>query len=662
MDTTLQQIGDLAWRAFQSVNTRIPEGRSVEPEWAPGPLPKSHERTRPPLGYPRETDSLCPQCVIETRKKLLSGERDLKDLVDGNIGEIRATFYEKGKELWVTKTCPRHGTFDDIRSIDVEFDKIIESRFPGRDYRTFGDESVHRHGTSTVRYGRGAVLTVDLTNRCNMMCNPCFMDANQVGYVHELTLEEIYKILDDSISFKPRRQMVVQFSGGEPTMSPHFLEACAYSKKVGYKLIQAATNGIRFALEPEFAFQAKEAGLDMVYFQFDGTTNEANSHRHITNLFDVKKIAIDNIAAAGIRITPVVTVVNGVNNHMVGPIFDFCMQNHDKMGGPAFQPVSFTGRDEEISDEDRLKQRYTTSHLAHDLAKYYDGKIDPYRDWYPLGASTAFASLADHLKGPQSDFGQLNCGCHPNCGAATMMVANATTGERATLMSFFNLDQFFRDLDVVVDSARGKAATISQIGLSFLRNFDQSKAPRGMTPMRMLELFNGKMGGTVTGEGEEKKGEWRLTTILSMWFQDLWNYDFRRTEMCVIPYGTQEGEISFCAYNTGVGWRNIIEEMRQVATTKDWFAEKGRHQIYAGDRPVEMPQALKRKLPLVSVEGGNGNGHGAEHAPANGNGNGNGNGRVHLAMAGDDTAGADSTEHPGEKPQGGCGTGCGCHS
>ena len=307
-----------------------------------------------------------------------------------------------------------------------------------------------------------------------------------------------------------------------------------------------------------------------------------------------------------------VTVLNGVNNHMVGPIFDFCLENHDKMGGPAFQPVSFTGRDEEISDEDRLKQRYTTSHLAHDLAKHSGGKIDPHRDWYPLGASTAFASLADHLKGPQSDFGQLNCGCHPNCGAATMMVANSSTGEWATLMSFFNIDQFFKDLDVVVDSARGKAATVTQIGLSFLRNFDQTKAPKGMTPLRMLELFDGKMGGTVTGDGEEKKGEWRITTILSMWFQDLWNYDFRRTEMCVIPYGTQEGEISFCAYNTGVGWRNIIEEMRQVATTKDWFAEKGRHQIYAGDRPVEIPQALKRKLPVVSVEGGNGKG--SEHA------------------------------------------------
>jgi len=612
METTLQQIGDLAWRAFQSVNHRVPERPSVNPAWAPGPLPKSYERTRPPLGYPRETDSLCPRCVIETRQKILSGERSLSDLVGGHMGEIRATFYEKSREVWVTKTCPAHGTFDDIISMDVDFSNQIERRYPGRDFRTYGDKLVHRHGTSTVRYGRGAVLTVDLTNRCNMMCNPCFMDANQVGYVHELTLDEIKKILDDSISFKPRRQMVVQYSGGEPTVSPHFLEACSYAKKVGYQLIQAATNGLRFALEPEFAFQAKEAGLDMVYLQFDGTTNESNAHRHITNLFDVRKIAIDNLAAAGVRITPVVTVLNGVNNHMVGPIFEFCLENHTKMGGPAFQPVSFTGRDEEISDADRMRQRYTTSHLAHDLARHFEGRIDPLRDWYPLGASTAFAALTDHLRGPEQDFGQLSCGCHPNCGAAVMMVANSRTGHWTPVTSFFNLDGFFRDLDVIVDSARGRTLTLAQLGLSFMRNFDQRKAPPGMTPRAMLEMFNGKMGGSVSGDKPSRPGEWRMTSILSMWFQDLWNYDFRRTEMCVIPYGTQEGEISFCAYNTGIGWRQIIENMRMVATTKDWFKERGRHQIYAGNRPMALPHSLKRQLPVVSA--GNGDGH--EHAAA----------------------------------------------
>jgi uncharacterized radical SAM superfamily Fe-S cluster-containing enzyme len=83
-----------------------------------------------------------------------------------------------------------------------------------------------------------------------------------------------------------------------------------------------------------------------------------------------------------------------------------------------------------------------------------------------------------------------------------------------------------------------------------------------------------------------------------MWFQDLWTYDFRRTEMCVIPYATQEGEISFCAYNTGVGWRQVVENMHMVANTKDWFQRRGRHKIYAGDRPMELPN---RSLPVVGA-------------------------------------------------------------
>jgi len=73
-----------------------------------------------------------------------------------------------------------------------------------------------------------------------------------------------------------------------------------------------------------------------------------------------------------------------------------------------------------------------------------------------------------------------------------------------------------------------------------------------------------------------------------MWFQDLFNYDFRRTEQCIIPYATQEGEISFCAYNTGVGWRNIIEKMHMTATLTKWYEEHGRHEIFAGGKNVKM--------------------------------------------------------------------------
>ena len=41
-----------------------------------------------------------------------------------------------------------------------------------------------------------------------------------------------------------------------------------------------------------------------------------------------------------------------------------------------------------------------------------------------------------------------------------------------------------------------------------------------------------------------------------------------------------------------------------VATTKDWYNERGRHQIYAGNRPIPMPHALKRQLPVVTVKAG----------------------------------------------------------
>ena len=77
--------------------------------------------------------------------------------------------------------------------------------------------------------------------------------------------------------------------------------------------------------------------------------------------------------------------------------------------------------------------------------------------------------------------------------------------------------------------------------------------------------------------------------VAAMWFQDLFNYDFRRTEMCIIPYGTQQGEISFCAYNTGIGWRQIIENMHKTATTTEWFKKVGRHKIYAGGKSVPLP-------------------------------------------------------------------------
>src|SRR6185295_1057357 len=100
----------------------------------------------------------------------------------------------------------------------------------------------------------------------------------------------------------------------------------------------------------------------------------------------------------------------------------------------------------------------------------------------------------------------------------------------------------------------------------------------------------GKVTGDRTMEDIQKRraDRWNFLFVAGMWFQDLFNYDFRRTEMCIIPYATQQGEISFCAYNTGIGWRNIIEKMHMTATLTKWYDEHGRHEIFAGNKSVPL--------------------------------------------------------------------------
>src|SRR4030081_1092154 len=75
--------------------------------------------------------------------------------------------------------------------------------------------------------------------------------------------------------------------------------------------------------------------------------------------------------------------------------------------------------------------------------------------------------------------------------------------------------------------------------------------------------------------------------------------------MCIIPYATQQGEISFCAYNPGIGWRKIIEKMHMTATLTKWYEEHGRHEIFAGNKSVPLTSTEHRlKLNEEAVRAG----------------------------------------------------------
>jgi hypothetical protein len=204
----------------------------------------------------------------------------------------------------------------------------------------------------------------------------------------------------------------------------------------------------------------------------------------------------------------------------------------------------------------------------------------------------SFSDLADLAHGPDAQWGQVTCSCHPNCGVGTAVMVNKKNKEWAPVPQFLNVPGLVKDMRTITDAARGKFLTNFQTALALLRNYDPFNAPKSLGLFDILKKFDKSLGltGKTYGVGvERRKDPWNFLFIAGMWFQDLWTYDFRRTEMCIIPYATQEGEISFCAYNTGVGWRNIIEKMHMTASLTKWYEEHGRHAIYAGGKAVPLP-------------------------------------------------------------------------
>src|SRR5204862_4105430 len=163
-EKALTYVARGAWAVFDAAN-RINQKPSFTPKWSEKPLLKSWEKQKPPLGWPRTTDSLCPKCVPEVRNKIVAGEIPVEILRNEKVGEIKAQIVERDGKILMVKECPTHGKFEDVMSIDPAFMRHLEEVFPGRDIRAHNDEHLHNHGSSTITHGRGSVLTIDLTNR-----------------------------------------------------------------------------------------------------------------------------------------------------------------------------------------------------------------------------------------------------------------------------------------------------------------------------------------------------------------------------------------------------------------------------------------------------------------------------------------------------------------
>jgi uncharacterized radical SAM superfamily Fe-S cluster-containing enzyme len=394
-----------------------------------------------------------------------------------------------------------------------------------------------------------------------LTCPVCFANANVQGYIYEPDFETVRKKLQALREEKTVAGRIVQFSGGEPTIYPRFLDVLRMAKEMGFSHLQAATNGIKFA-DLEFAEQCKEAGLHTLYLQFDGVCDDIYRRTRGERLWETKLKCIENVKKAGLKIVYVPTIVKGVNDHQIGDIIRLALEYIECSSGISFQPVAFTGR---IARHELEAKRFTLSDFAHAVHEQ-TGMADPYQDWFPLSCVTPFSKLISALRGEETT----TLSCHPHCSLGTYLFVDQN--RKATpVTQFVEIGPMLQEMDLLARKA-GKRKIQFFTKLSAWNNlrkyFHQDKAPEGLTFQKFLQTLQGltdKKHGR--GASEEKGFTYRTLMLAGMHFMDSYNYDVERVKRCVIHYAAPNGLIyPFCAYNSGPVYREKIEKQFSVPT------------------------------------------------------------------------------------------------
>jgi len=513
-----------------------------------------------PLGLPRTEDSICPEC----------------------FEVIPARLYEEGGRVMMSKSCPTHGGFEDIVSsnaaVFLRMEKYAVEAETDLENPVLPDSETCPHGCGLCagHLSHASLTNLDLTNRCNLRCPYCFANANVQPYVYEPDLSQIEAMIDKALGIGPRRMQAVQFSGGEPTLSPHFLDACRLVKARGIKMIQAATNGIRFAQEEGFAERAAQAGLNAAYLQFDGMDDEIHRvTRGVRGLFEIKLKAIEAFRRAGIRVTLVPTLIKGVNDHQIGDILKFALANLDVIVGLAPQPVAFTGR---IDPGERLARRYTSADVAMDLERQ-TGLLKAERDFWPFSITVPFARIVENVLGADKNgFLPMHCSAHPDCGVASFLLVNQRTGASVPLNEMFDID---RTVQMVHELARktgqhpSRLYATAQFFSILMKTYRSDRAPKGLNMLQLAKTIDAISGKRMIGIAKKKRYEWRMFLIASMHFMDAYNYQVSRVKRCTIHYSSPDGRIyPFCTYNSGHAFRHEVEREYSVPKA-EWLASRG---------------------------------------------------------------------------------------
>ena len=295
------------------------------------------------------TTSLCPEC----------------------LEQVPGRYEEREGGVFLTRECPDHGTASR---------RVWGSHDHWEWASAFGPDPEYDGGSLAVDDDHACLAIVEVTDDCNLSCSYCFASSGPGG--DHRSGDEIDALLDTVADAGGRP---IQFSGGEPTVRDDLPELVECARERGIDHVEVNTNGIRLATEDGYADTLADAGVTAIYLQFDGLTSQTYETIREVDLVDEKHAAIDACREADLPVVLVPTVVPDVNDHEMGDIVRFALENRDVIRSVNFQPVAHFGRYAE--NDGRFAIDTATRLLAEQIES-----LEP-RDMLPAPCCSAYCQI-----------------------------------------------------------------------------------------------------------------------------------------------------------------------------------------------------------------------------------------------------------------------------
>jgi len=244
-------------------------------------------------------------------------------------------------------------------------------------------------GTATVsdivKYGRSSrnlpphmlqfssdttpIVVWNTTNRCNLACQHCYIEAEDRVYNGELTTDEAKTFIDD---LAQSRVPVLLFSGGEPLLREDLFELGAYAAMKGLRPV-ISTNGT--LITSKIAAKIKESGFQYVGVSLDGNEEIHDKFRGQKGAFEAAINGIRNSLAAGNK-TGIRFTINRLNQAALPDILNIVEQ--EKIQRFCMYHLVYAGRGKSIAalDTTAEEKRQTIELLIRRTLDFHERGIE----------------------------------------------------------------------------------------------------------------------------------------------------------------------------------------------------------------------------------------------------------------------------------------------